>query len=315
MTMLGSSGLEIHPVVLGGNTFGWTSDESESHRVLDAFIDAGGTLVDTADSYSAWAEGNKGGESERVIGSWLAGRGRRDDVLIATKVSQHPEFRGLAASNVKAAAEASLKRLGTDHIDIYYAHFDDADTPLEDTVGAFDALVEDGKVRYVGVSNYGPDRLRRWLEIAEETGAAPPVALQPHYSLVHRKTVEPELRDIAVDAGMGMVPYYALASGFLTGKYRTESDLVGRARAGAVGRHMGPEGLAVVDRLVEIADARGVAPATVALAWVLGRPGMAGVLASARTTEQLPALMDAARVSLSGQEADALTRASDAVGD
>ncbi|MDA2803882.1 aldo/keto reductase [Nocardiopsis suaedae] len=314
MTTLGNSGLEIHPVVLGGNTFGWTSDEKESHRVLDAFLDAGGTLVDTADSYSAWVEGNEGGESEHVIGSWLAGRGRRDDVLIATKVSQHPEFRGLAASNVKAAAEASLKRLGTDCIDIYYAHFDDAGTPLEDTVGAFDALVKEGKVRYVGVSNYGPDRLRRWLEIAEGIGAALPVALQPHYSLVHRKTVEPELRDIALGAGMGMLPYWALAAGFLTGKYRTEADLEGRARAGSVGRYMGPEGLAVVDRLVEIADAHGVAPATVALAWVLGRPGMAGVLASARTTEQLPALMDAARVSLSEDEAAALTRASDAVG-
>ena len=315
MTTLGTSGLEIHPVVLGGNTFGWTSGENESHRVLDAFLDTGGTLVDTADSYSAWVDGHEGGESERVIGSWLAHRGRRDDVLIATKVSRHPEFRGLAASNVKAAAEASLKRLGTDRIDLYYAHFDDADTPLEDTVGAFDALVKEGKVRFVGVSNYAPDRLRRWLEIAEETGAALPVALQPHYSLVHRKTVEPELRDIAVGAGMGMLPYWALAAGFLTGKYRTEADLEGRARAGSVGRYMSPEGLAVVDRLVEIADAHGVAPATVALAWVLGRPGMAGVLASARTTEQLPALMDAARVSLSEQEMDTLTRASDAVGE
>ena len=187
MSTLGNSGIEVFPLNLGGNTFGWTSDEATSFQVLDAFTEAGGNFVDTADGYSAWVPGNSGGESETIIGKWLAARGNRDSVVIATKVSQHPQFRGLAAATVAAAADASLARLGTDRIDLYYAHFDDRDTPLEETVGAFDALVKAGKVRAVGVSNYTGDRIREWFEIARRNDFALPVAVQPHYNLVTRE--------------------------------------------------------------------------------------------------------------------------------
>src|SRR5690606_8045238 len=313
MTTLGGSDIELHPLVLGGNTFGWTSDEATSHRIIDAYLDGGGTLIDTADGYSAWAPGNSGGESERTIGSWLRASGRRDSVAIATKVSRHPEFPGLGGANVKAAAEASLRRLGTDRIDLYYAHFDDPDTPLEETVAAFAALVKEGKVRYVGVSNYSPERLREWLETAERLGADLPVALQPHYSLVHRETYEPELRDIVLRTGMGALPYYALGGGFLTGKYRTRADLEGRARGGTVERYFSDAGLALVDVLAEIADAHSAEIPTIALAWLLTRPGIAAALASASRPEQLPSLLAAADVTLADDETAALTRASDAV--
>ncbi|MFW5419127.1 aldo/keto reductase [Nocardiopsis sp. CNT-189] len=312
MTALGGSDIELHPLVLGGNTFGWTGDEAASHRIMDAYLDGGGTLIDTADGYSAWVPGNSGGESERTIGSWLKASGRRDSVAIATKVSGHPEFPGLSGKNVKAAAEASLRRLGTDRIDLYYAHFDDPDTPLEETVAAFAALVEEGKVRHVGVSNYAPKRLREWLETADRLGAARPVALQPHYSLVHRNTYEPELRDIAVGAGMGALPYYGLGGGFLTGKYRTRADLEGRSRGSTVERYFSDAGLALVDLLAEIADAHSAEIPTIALAWLLTRPGIAAALASASRPEQLPALLAVADTALTDDEAAALTRASDA---
>ncbi|QVQ54637.1 aldo/keto reductase [Spiractinospora alimapuensis] len=305
--MLGRSSLDVFPLALGANSFGWTSDEAQSHAVLDAFVAGGGTLVDTSDSYGA-------GASESIIGSWLAARGRRDDVVIATKVSRHPEFRGLAGDTVAAAAEASLRRLGVDHIDLYYAHFDDPDVPLDETVAAFDRLVSDGKVRFVGVSNYSPERLTGWLNVAATLGAAPPVALQPHYSLVHRRTYEPGLRDIAVAAGLGVLPYWGLAAGFLTGKYRTHEDLRGRAREQMLDRYFSEPGLAVVDALTRIGSRHGVEPATVALAWLRQRPGVTAPIASARTTDQLPALLAAADLTLAEEEMADLTRVSDAVG-
>ncbi|SDL45016.1 aryl-alcohol dehydrogenase (NADP+) [Glycomyces sambucus] len=312
MAKLGRTGIEIHPLVLGTNTFGWTTGEAEAHRVLDAFADAGGTLVDTADAYSAWAPGNSGGESETVIGSWLARN--RDRLLIATKVSQHPEYKGLSAANVKAAAEASLKRLRTDAIDVYYAHFDDAETPLEETVAAFDALVTDGKVKHVAVSNYSPERLREWLDITERTGAARPVALQPKYSLVSRATFEPGLRDIAVAEDLSVFPYHALASGFLTGKYRTEADLERSVRGGSAGKNLNPAGLAIIERLDEIAQDRGTAIASVALAWARSRPGIAAPIAGARELDQLAPLLASAELELTQEEAESLTALSDAFG-
>ncbi|GAA1665996.1 aldo/keto reductase [Glycomyces endophyticus] len=312
MATLGRTGIEIYPLVLGTNTFGWTTGEAEVHRILDAFADAGGTLVDTADSYSAWAPGNAGGESETVIGTWLAKH--RDRLLIATKVSQHPEYKGLCAANVKAAAEASLRRLGTDAIDVYYAHFDDADTPLEETVAAFDALVTDGKVKHVAVSNYSPERLREWLDIAERIGAARPVALQPKYSLVSRATFEPGLRDIAVAEDLSVFPYHALASGFLTGKYRTEADLEQSVRGGSAGKHLNAAGLAIIERLDEIAKDRGVAIASVALAWARTRPGIAAPIAGARELDQLAPLLASVELDLTADEADGLTALSDAFG-
>jgi aryl-alcohol dehydrogenase-like predicted oxidoreductase len=312
MAKLGRTGIEIYPLVLGTNTFGWTTGEAEAHRVLDAFADAGGTLVDTADSYSAWAPGNSGGESETVIGTWIAKNPGR--LLIATKVSQHPEYKGLSAANVKAAAEASLRRLGTDAIDVYYAHFDDADTPLEETVAAFDALVADGKVRHIAVSNYSPERLQEWLDITERTGAARPVALQPKYSLVSRATFEPGLRDIAVAEDLSVFPYHALASGFLTGKYRTEADLEQSVRGGSAGKNLNASGLAIIDRLDEIAQDRGVAIASVALAWARSRPGIAAPIAGARELAQLAPLLASAELDLTKDEIDGLTALSDAFG-
>jgi aryl-alcohol dehydrogenase-like predicted oxidoreductase len=270
--------------------------------VLDAFVAQGGTFIDTADSYSAWVPGNTGGESETIIGNWLAERDNRSSVVIGTKVSQHPAFKGLAGANVAAAADASLARLGTDYIDLYYAHFDDASTPLEETAAAFDALVEAGKVRYIGLSNYTPERVSEWFAIAEREGFALPVALQPHYNLVRREPFESGYAALVADKQLGVVPYFALASGFLTGKYRTREDLEGAARGGAAGGYLSDEGLAVIARLDAVASDHGIAPATVALAWLRSRPGIVAPLASARTVEQLPALMASATLELTDDE-------------
>lgn len=302
MTTIGHSDLSIFPLALGGNTFGWTSDQQTSHSVLDAFTRQGGNFIDTADSYSAWAEGNTGGESETIIGDWMARRSNRSQVIIGTKVSQHPDFPGLSRKNIVAASEASLRRLGTDYIDLYYAHFDDETTPLEETVGAFDDLVIAGKIRHVGLSNYSADRIREWIRIADENGYARPVALQPHYNLVHRTDFEGELASLAATNGLGVIPYWSLASGFLTGKYRTREDLVGTPREKMAGSYFSTEGLRVISVLDDIAQERGTTIATTALAWLLTRPNIAAPIASARTAEQLPDLMGAASLALTELE-------------
>lgn len=314
MVAIGNSDLDIFPLALGGNTFGWTSDEPTSFDILDAFAAGGGNFVDTADSYSAFADGNSGGESETVLGNWMASRHNRDHIVIATKVSQHPEFKGLAPANVRAAAEASLKRLQTDYIDVYYAHFDDADTPLVDTLGAFDKLVRDGLVRHVAISNYSPERIREWLSLSAEHGFAAPIALQPHYNLVHRHDYEPEVAALATENDLGVFPYYSLAAGFLAGKYRTQADLEGRARQRMAARYFSESGLAVVDALAEIADAHAAEISTIALAWLLTRPGITAPIASASRLEQLPALLDAPTVTLTASEISRLTTLSDAIG-
>ncbi len=218
MTAIGSSGLDVFPLGLGGNTFGWTSDRETSFAVLDAFVAAGGNLIDTADSYSAWAPGNTGGESETIIGEWLAARGNRDSVVIATKVSRHPRFRGLSRGNVLAAADASLARLRTGHIDLYYAHHDDPEVPVAEAVGVFGELQKAGKIRHVGLSNFTAPRLREWVAAAAAEGLAAPVALQPHYNLLERASYETSLAPSAAEFGLGVLPYYALASGFLAGQ-------------------------------------------------------------------------------------------------
>ena len=304
---------EIFPLVLGGNTFGWTSDESESDRVLDAYTEAGGNLIDTADVYSAWAPGHSGGESEIVMGRWLSKNGNRDKVLVATKVSQHPQYSGLSARNIEAAADASLLRLGLDVIDLYYAHFDDSSTPLEETAAAFDKLVKEGKVRAIGVSNYTPDRIREWFSIARKEGLTLPVALEPQYNLVYRRTYENGLMQVAKDEDLAVFPYFSLASGFLTGKYRTLDDLKGKKREGMVKDFFTQEGLDVVAAMDGIAKAHGVELATVALAWLNHRPGIAAPIASARTPEQLPALLAAAHLELSEQDMQTLDQVSDKV--
>ncbi|WP_445339086.1 aldo/keto reductase [Bifidobacterium sp. ESL0822] len=304
---------EIFPLVLGGNTFGWTSDESESDRVLDAYTEAGGNLIDTADVYSAWAPGHSGGESEIVMGRWLSKNGNRDKVLVATKVSQHPQYSGLSARNIEAAADASLLRLGLDVIDLYYAHFDDSSTPLEETAAAFDKLVKEGKVRAIGVSNYTPDRIREWFSIARKEGLTLPVALEPQYNLVYRKDYENGLMQVAKDEDLAVFPYFSLASGFLTGKYRTLDDLKGKKREGMVKDFFTQEGLDVVAAMDGIAKAHGVELATVALAWLNHRPGITAPIASARTPEQLPALLAAAHLKLSDQDMQTLDQVSDKV--
>ena len=307
---LGSSDLHVFPLALGGNVFGWTADEAQSFAVLDAYAAAGGNFVDTADLYSAWAEGNEGGESETVIGRWLASRGNRDDIVVATKVGAHPHFKGLSATTIKAAAEESLRRLGTDRIDLYYTHFDDESVPVEEIVTALDQLVKDGKVRAVAASNISPERLRASLDFAEAEGLARYVALQPHYNLVSRDTYEGPLLETVESAGLAAVPYFALASGFLTGKYRPGAT-VDSVRASGAGEHLETErGRAVLSALDAVAEAHEAELATVALAWLASRPTVAAPIASARTVEQLPALVASAELALTEAELTLLTEAS-----
>lgn len=310
MTSIGHSDLDVFPLNLGGNTFGWTSTRDESFAVLDAFAAGGGNFVDTADGYSAWVPGNTGGESETIIGEWMTARGNRDDIVVATKVSQHPQFTGLAAATVAAAADASLARLATDHIDLYYAHFDDASVPLAETVGAFNDLVVAGKVRYVGVSNYSADRIEEWISIAAREGYVLPVALQPHYNLVRREPYETELAPVVAEHDLGVMPYFSLASGFLSGKYRTAADLAGKARGKGAGQYLDERGLRVIDALDAIAVARGVSVPTTALAWLRAKPGIVAPIASATTPAQVAELVAAASVDLTPQEVAALDAAS-----
>lgn len=307
---LGSSDLEVFPLALGGNVFGWTADEATSFAVLDAYTAAGGNFVDTADAYTAWIEGNKGGESETIIGKWVKARGNRADVVIATKVSQHPEYQGLSAANIKAAADASLRRLGTDYIDLYYTHFDQPEVPVEEIIGALDELVRAGKVRHIAASNISPERLRASLDFSEREGLARYVALQPHYNLVSRDTYEGPLQDLAAQADLGVVPYFALASGFLTGKYRPGTKPEG-ARANRVAPLLDSErGQKVLTALHEIAEAHEAPVATVALAWLAAQPTVTAPIASARTPEQLPALLGVAELRLTTDELNRLTQAS-----
>jgi len=311
MTRIGTSSLDILPLSLGGNVFGWTADRDASFAILDAFTAGGGNFVDTADSYSAWVPGNSGGDSERIIGEWLASR-RPEGVVVATKVSQHPEFKGLAAGNVRAAAEASLQRLGVDTIDLYYAHFDDETVPLEETVGAFGALVADGLVRYTAVSNYSADRIREWIRIADELGVARPVAIQPHYNLVHRNDVEEHILPVANEFDLGLVPYFSLAKGFLTGKYRS-TDAAGHSspRAAGAATYATAHGLEIIDALEGIGAAHGVSIAATALAWLRAQDAVVAPLASASRVEQVADLLDGARVELTDDELETLTHVSE----
>ncbi|MFE9122457.1 aldo/keto reductase [Streptomyces sp. NPDC007172] len=307
---LGSADLSVFPLALGGNVFGWTADETQSFAVLDAYLAGGGNFVDTADGYSKWAPGNSGGESETIIGKWLATRGNRADVVVATKVGSHPQYEGLAAGTIKAAAEESLRRLGTDYIDLYYTHFDDTSVPVEEIVTALDELVREGKVRALGASNISPARLQESLDFADREGLAKYAALQPHYNLVSRDTYEGALQDTASHAGLAAVPYFALASGFLTGKYRPGQS-VDSARAEGAGKHLDTErGRKVLAALDRIAQERDAEIATVALAWLAARPTVAAPIASARTVEQLPALLAVADLELTDAQLSELTAAS-----
>ena len=306
-TTLGTSDLSVFPLNLGGNVFGWTADRQTSFDILDAYVAGGGNFIDTADGYSEWVPGNTGGDSERLIGEWQELRGNRDELVIATKVSQHPDFQGLAADNILKAADASLERLRTDHIDLYYAHFDDESVPLEETVTALSSLVDAGKVRHLGISNYSAARIAEWFEIVEAKGLHRPIALQPHYNLVERD-FEGELRTIAEREQLAVLPYFSLAKGFLTGKYR-EGSSVDSVRAEGAQAYLADHA-ALLPVLDEVAAAHGVSVATVSLAWLRSQPTVAAPIASARTVEQLPDLLASATLELSDDELAALTAAS-----
>lgn len=313
MRKLGATELEVFPVCLGGNVFGWTASEAESFAVLDAYVAAGGNFVDTADVYSAWKPGNPGGESEEILGRWMASRGNRERIVVATKVGKLAGLAGLSAGTIRRAAEESLRRLRTDRIDLYYAHADDPATPLEETLGAFDALVREGKVREIAASNYTAPRLAEALAVSRRLGFARYVALQPHYNLVHRAEYEGELQALCVREGLAVFPYYALASGFLAGKYRPGAA-VASVRSGAAAKHLDEPGLRVLATLDSVAAERGTTVAAIALAWLLGRPGVVAPIASARTPEQLAELLPAAALSLTTEESDRLEAASRPLG-
>lgn len=302
---IGNSDLEVAPLNLGGNVFGWTADRDASFEVLDRFVEGGGDFIDTADGYSHWVPGHGGGESETIIGEWLTARGGRDRVVVATKVFSHPEFRGLSPANVRAAVDASLTRLGTDHIDLYYAHHEDPDVPLDEVAAVFSELVDAGKIRAIGISNFVAPRVEEWMRIAQRDGLHTPVALQPLYSLVERDFETNGLQEVARSGGLGVLPYYALASGFLTGKYRAKHDVTAPGasdRAEGAGKYLDARGEAVLEVLDRVAAAHDAEVASVALAWLREQPTIVAPIASARNGEQLTALLNSMTLELSAAE-------------
>jgi aryl-alcohol dehydrogenase-like predicted oxidoreductase len=312
MRTLGASGLQTPPLIFGGNVFGWTADRETSFALLDRFVAAGGTMIDTADTYSAWAPGNTGGESETIIGEWLARRGRRDDVLIATKVGFAG---GLGAENIARAIDGSLRRLGTDYVDLYYAHRDAPDVPIEETMEAFDGLVRAGKVRALGASQYDADRLERALDVSAENGWTGYSVLQSWYNLVDRPKYEDALKDVVERRGLGMAAFFSLANGYLTGKYRSTADLGQSVRSDRVEEYIAGNGPTVLAALDQIAAEVGATPAQVALAWTGAQPGVTAALASARSVEQLEELLGCLELELSREQIAALNQASASTGE
>ena len=312
LRQLGRSPLQVAPLAFGGNVFGWSADESRSFELLDGFVDHGLNLIDTADVYSAWVEGNEGGESETIIGKWLKKSGKRDKVLIATKVAKWGRHPGLSPVNIREAVEDSLRRLQTDHIDLYQSHEDDPKVPLEETLRAFDDLVEAGKVRVIGASNFEATRLDDALKTSTEHGLARYESLQPEFNLLDRKGFEDALQPLCVNENVGVISYYSLASGFLSGKYRSEADLAkSKARGGTVKKYLDARGHRVLAALDQVSEAHGATQAQVALAWVMAQPAIAAAIASATTLEQLGDLAKAATLSLSDAEITALKTASE----
>ncbi|MGE0098013.1 MAG: aldo/keto reductase [Hydrogenophaga sp.] len=302
---LGRSGIQVAPLAFGGNVFGWTLDEAQSFRLLDAWVDAGFNLIDTADVYSSWVPGNQGGESETIIGNWLKATGKRDRVVIATKVGKPmgPGKQGLRPEYIRQAVEASLKRLRTDHIDLYQSHDDDADTPMADTLGAFADLIREGKVRAIGASNHSGARLQEALDTSRRLGLPRYETLQPLYNLYDRQGFESDLLPVCQENGVGVLTFYALAAGFLSGKYRKPEDASKSARGkSTIAKYLNPRGLAILDALDEVAARHASTPAQVAIAWQLGMPGVTAPIASATSLDQLKDLV--AAVSLKLEEAD-----------
>ncbi len=296
---LGASSLNVAPIAFGGNVFGWTTDEAMSFRILDAFVGAGFDFIDTADVYSRWNEGNNGGESETIIGNWLASRGGRDKVVIATKFGMEmgPDKVGLSPKYMVEAVEASLRRLKTDYIDLYQCHKDDPDTPVEATLEAYARLIEQGKVREIGASNFNAERLGEALDLSQK-GLPRYQSLQPMYSLVERGSLEGALEDLCLAENVSVIGYYSLASGFLTGKYRTKADMAGRTRGSRVEKYLNDKGLGVIAALDEIADKHGAKPGQVAIAWLMARPSVCAPIASATNLAQLDELLKSVDVAL-----------------
>ena len=309
---LGRSGLETPPLVLGGNVFGWTASGEDAFRILDRFVGAGGRMIDTADVYSAWVPGHKGGESESLIGAWLRRGGSKGEVLIATKVGMLPGEGGekLEPARIAAAAEASLRRLGVDAIDLYYAHQEDPKTPVGESLRAFDRLVRDGKVRALGASNYAPESLAAALDLSEQEGLARYEVLQPEYHLMNRGGFESGLQQLCVEREVGVLPYYGLASGFLTGKYRSAADQGQSVRGDRMGKYLNARGYAVLAALDDVAAETGTNPSTVALAWLAAQPGVTAPIASARTPEQLEDFIGAMELELGRDQVERLDAAS-----
>jgi aryl-alcohol dehydrogenase-like predicted oxidoreductase len=305
---LGRSGIQVPLLTFGGNVFGWTVDQAASFNLLDALLDHKLNFIDTADVYSSWVEGNKGGESETIIGNWLKKTGKRDQIILATKVGKPmgEGKSGLSPRYIKEAVEASLKRLQTDYIDLYQSHDDDADTPLAETMAAFDALIKEGKVRAVGASNYSAPRLAEALKVSEENGLARYETLQPQYNLYDRKVYEEALEKVVTENGLGVINFYGLAAGFLTGKYRTKAD-AGKSKRGesVIARCLNARGLKVLAGLDQVAEKHGAQPGQVALAWQIARPGITSPIVSATSLQQLNELAQAATLKL--DEADIKT--------
>ena len=305
---LGASGIDVCPICLGGNVFGWTIDENRAMEVLDAYVAAGGNFIDTADVYSAWAPGNHGGESETIIGRWLQRRGKRDDLVLATKVGELEGCEGLSAKSIRRGIEGSLRRMQLDHIDVYYAHDDDPAADQLETMSAFDGLVQEGKVRCVAASNYSAPRLRSALRASRENALTAYVGLQVHYNLMHREEYEDDLALVCEEEGLACMPYWALASGFLSGKYRSE-ELSG-ARAHQVRPYANPRGFTVLRTIDSIAEGNAASAVAVALAWLRGKSTVTAPVTSATSTEQLGEIVSSVGLALTHDEMTSLDRAS-----
>lgn len=309
---LGKSGLEVAPLAFGGNVFGWTADEQTSFKLLDAFVDAGFNLIDTADVYSHWAPGNHGGESETIIGKWLNKTGKRDRVVLATKAGGEmgPGKKGLSKAYLLSAVEESLQRLQTDYIDLYQSHYDDPKTPIQETLEAYAQLIKQGKVRAIGASNYTAERLSEALKVSKQLGLPRYETLQPQYNLCERSGYEDELEGVCEQNGIGVISYFSLASGFLTGKYRTEADLSKSARGQSVKKYLNERGLRILNVLDEVAKQYNSTPARVSLAWLIARPSITAPIASATSLDQLNDLVEATKLELDRGSIELLNRAS-----
>lgn len=310
---LGHSGLEVFPLALGGNVFGWTADEQTSFNVLDAFVAAGFSLVDTADVYSVWVPGHHGGESEQVLGKWLKRRGKRQDVVIATKVGMEmsPDRKGLSREHILRSAEDSLKRLQTDYIDLYQSHTDDSQTPLEETAEVYARLIEQGKVRAIGASNYSAERLSQALLVSQQLGYPSYQSLQPLYNLYDRADFEVNLEPLCLEKGLGVITYFSLASGFLTGKYRSEDDLSKSPRGRRSKQYLNERGFRILRALDQVAGQLNSTPASISLAWLIARPSITAPIASATSLDQLEDLIEATRIELDASSIALLNEASE----